>query len=319
MGEFEEETYSVVFASLRHPIRRKILRVLSKGPRTFTGIQNSFNVNSPVLTYHLEALKDLISKTEDGKYRLSVTGEGAIALMERVEEAPQTMPRTVSSPRRRRALSLLQLTATILAITLFISGWYLASISTTQDSYTLPFEYSSRKIPTTVDGVVYNTYITIRAPPTKELVINRVDRISVRIKNAENVSLGICNVTLRYLEYSPVEDKYIPKELNYTAGQFMPAETSDGLIFSGFMTLPASIGLGISEQPIPRDIVVTVLTNITASNPAPLFKIEAPLYGLYVERQPYRDQGFLCIAAGVIILIATLAVSIFLLIDDYRH
>lgn len=88
---------------------------------------------------------------------------------------------------------------------------------------------------------------------------------------------------------------------------------------TGFMTLPTSIGLGISEQPLPRDIAVTVLTNTTASNPAPLLNIEAPPYGLYVERQPYRDQGFPGIAAGIIILIATLAVSIFLLIDDYRH
>jgi len=318
MGEFEEETYSVIFASLRHPIRRKILRVLSEGPQTFTSIQNSFNINSPALTYHLEALKDLISKTEDGKYRLSATGEGAVAVMERVEEAPRTMPGTVSSHRRRRS-SLFQLTATVLAITLFISAWYLASISTTQDSYALPLEYSSREIPTTVDGIVYNTYIIIRAPPTKELVINRVDCISVRVKNPEDLSQGICNVTLRYLEYSPVEDEYIPRELNYASRQFMPAETSDGLIFSGFITLPASIGLGISEQPLPRDIIVTVLTNMTTSNPAPLFNIEAPLYGLYVERQPYRDQVFLCIAAGIIILTATLAISIYTLINDYRR
>jgi len=101
MGEFEEETYSTVFAALKHPIRRKILRALSEGPGSFTEMQTSFNINSPILTYHLEALRDLVSKTEDGKYRLSATGEGATALMEKVEEAPKTMSRIFPSTRRK--------------------------------------------------------------------------------------------------------------------------------------------------------------------------------------------------------------------------
>jgi DNA-binding transcriptional ArsR family regulator len=319
MAGFEEETYSTVFAALKHPIRRKILRVLSEGSRSFTDMQNSFNINSPVLTYHLEALRDLISKTEDGKYRLSSTGEGAIALMERVEEAPRTMSRTFSSTKRRRILSLFQLTTTILAIALLISGGYLASVSSIQTSYSLPYEYFSTKSPTTINGVVYDTSITINVPPTEDLVVNRVALISVRIKHIENVSQGICNITLRYVEYSPAEDRYVPKEGNYAAGQFVPSETRDGLIFSGFISLPPSIGLGISQQPLPRDIVITVLTNTTDPNPASLFSVEAPIYGSYVETQPYRNQAFLCIAAGVMILIAALALSVFLAIDDQRH
>ncbi|MGA2768587.1 MAG: hypothetical protein ABSF24_09790 [Candidatus Bathyarchaeia archaeon] len=49
-----------------------------------------------------------------------------------------------------------------------------------------------------------------------------------------------------------MEDRYVPKEQNYTAGQFLPSETSDGLIFSGFISLPATIGLEKANNPYPR-------------------------------------------------------------------
>jgi DNA-binding transcriptional ArsR family regulator len=319
MAGFEEETYSTVFSALKHPIRRKILRVLSKSSKSFTDMQNSLNINSPVLTYHLEALRDLISKTDDGKYRLSSTGEGATALMERVEEAPKTPSRTFST-RHRRILSLFQITTTILALALLTSGWYLASVSSTQTSYSLPSESFSQKTHTSINGVAYDTSITTTVPPTEGLIANSVDLIFVRIKHPENVSKGIINLTLRYVEYSIAEDRYVPKEENYTAGQFLPSETNDGLIFSGFISLPASIGLAKSEQPLPRDIVISVFTNTTDPNPASLLSIEAPFYqNLYVETQTYRNQGFLCTAAGLMILFAALILSAFLTIDIHRN
>jgi predicted transcriptional regulator len=92
MGEFEEETYSTVFTALKHPVRRRLLRTLSQGSQSFTDLQSAFKVNSAVLTYHLDAMKDLVCKTDDGKYSLSTMGEGALALMERVEEPPKAAP-----------------------------------------------------------------------------------------------------------------------------------------------------------------------------------------------------------------------------------
>jgi DNA-binding transcriptional ArsR family regulator len=320
MAGFEEETYSTVFAALKHPIRRKILRVLSKSSKSFTDMQNSLNINSPVLTYHLEALRDLVSKTEEGKYSLSSAGEGATALMERVEEAPKVLPRTFASTRHRRILSLIQIATIILAIALLISGWFLASVSSFQNSYSLPYESFSIKTPTSINGVVYDTSITTTVPPTEGLVANRVDVIFVRIKNVENVSNGIINITLRYVEYSVAEDRYVPKEENYAGGQFVPSETRDGLIFSGFISLPASVGLGKNEQPLPRDIVISVFTNTTVPIPSSLLSVEAPFYqNLYVETRPYRNQGFQCAVAGLIILFATLMLSAFLAIDMQRN
>jgi hypothetical protein len=45
-------------------------------------------VSSSHLTYHLESLGELLSKVDDGQYRLSTFGEAAVNTMEIVEEAP---------------------------------------------------------------------------------------------------------------------------------------------------------------------------------------------------------------------------------------
>jgi len=91
MASSEEETYSTVFASLKHPIRRKILRILSAGPESFSELQKAFNIESSHLTYHLEGLGNLLLKTEDGKYALSSLGEAAVSMMKQVEEPPKTV------------------------------------------------------------------------------------------------------------------------------------------------------------------------------------------------------------------------------------
>jgi DNA-binding transcriptional ArsR family regulator len=90
MSSLEEETYSTMFTSLRHPARRKILRMLSEKPRNFSEILEELGISSSHLTYHLENLGELVSKMEDGRYRLSTFGEAAVATMSRVEEAPKT-------------------------------------------------------------------------------------------------------------------------------------------------------------------------------------------------------------------------------------
>ena len=82
----DEETYSLIFKSLRHPIRRRILRLLANGQLTFSEILKSLSIDSGHLSYHLDELSVLIAKTGDGAYRLSGIGSAAIKLMEGVEE-----------------------------------------------------------------------------------------------------------------------------------------------------------------------------------------------------------------------------------------
>lgn len=89
----EEETYSIMFTSLKHPARRKILRMLSDNPKTFSQILEELGISSSHLTYHIENLGELVSKIDDGKYRLSTFGEAAVITMRGVEEFPVTTPK----------------------------------------------------------------------------------------------------------------------------------------------------------------------------------------------------------------------------------
>jgi DNA-binding transcriptional ArsR family regulator len=123
MSDSEEEIYSIMFASLRHPERRKILRMLSEKPMPFSQLLDELGVSSSHLTYHLESLGELVSKMEDGKYRLSSFGEASVATMKGVEETPSIQKRHfLSFPLRWKTF----FAALIIGIVL------LASISTIQ-------------------------------------------------------------------------------------------------------------------------------------------------------------------------------------------
>jgi DNA-binding transcriptional ArsR family regulator len=320
MSKFEEETYSIIFAALKHPIRRKILRLLSEGPRSFTEMQNLSNVNSPYLTYHLESLEDLISKTENGRYRLSNMGEGAVALMEKVEETPKATPKYPLSSRRRRFWNMFQLSATVLAIVLILIGWHLTSLTTTEYLYPLPTHSIIRYgVVETAEGDAFTTHISTWVPPPEELTINKVALLVVKCLFIDNATQGIYNITIRYLEFSPVDRVYIPAEKNYTE-RFLSLGMGDGCIFSGFVSVPSAVGLTESQQPIPKDIMITVLTNVTAPITSTPFRVESQKHGnLFMEKQPYRAEAFLCIGAGVTILAGTLITSISIQIYENKR
>ena len=88
MSGSEEETYSVMFSSLRHPARRKILRMLSERAMTFSQMLEELAIPSSHLTYHLENLGDLVVKDTDGKYKLSSFGKASVSMMKGAEEVP---------------------------------------------------------------------------------------------------------------------------------------------------------------------------------------------------------------------------------------
>ena len=77
----EEEPYSLMFSSLSHPARRKILRLLADKPRNFSTILETLGLSSSHLTYHLENLGELLVKLDDGRYKLSGLGEAAVCTM----------------------------------------------------------------------------------------------------------------------------------------------------------------------------------------------------------------------------------------------
>jgi DNA-binding transcriptional ArsR family regulator len=88
MSGSEEEIYSTMFSSLKHPARRKILRMLSDKTMTFSQMLESLAVPSSHLTYHLENLGELVVKDDNGKYKLSSFGKASVTLMKGAEEVP---------------------------------------------------------------------------------------------------------------------------------------------------------------------------------------------------------------------------------------
>ncbi len=92
---FEEDTYSRIFAALKHPVRRKILAILGEERLTYTELLNRLGVETGFLNYHLENLSELIAKDSEGRYHLSEFGAAARSLSSGVE-----------APVRRKANSL---------------------------------------------------------------------------------------------------------------------------------------------------------------------------------------------------------------------
>ena len=111
----EEETYSIMFSSLKHPARRKILRMLSDRSMTFSQMLEDLAIPSSHLTYHLENLGEFVVKTEDGKYKLSSVGESSVSIMKGAEEIPSIQAKKFKSlPLKWRAIIAFSLVGMIL-------------------------------------------------------------------------------------------------------------------------------------------------------------------------------------------------------------
>ena len=123
----DEGTYSLIFSSLKHPIRRKILRMLRDRELTFSQILEIVSIDSGHLSYHLENLGDLVTHSSDGKYRLSSFGMAAVRLMSEVEEHN---PPAISTHKRKMDISI-KIFSIVLAVALLLVSLYTIN-STTQ-------------------------------------------------------------------------------------------------------------------------------------------------------------------------------------------
>ena len=149
----DEEPYSSIFASLKHPVRRKILRMLSKEPMSYSEMLEVLGVSNSFLTYHLENLGELVSKVEDGKYRLSSFGEDAMATMTRVEDipsntthqSPQTKPKKIVGKSVALVLGLI-----CIVLIAFVAYFAVAGISA-QNSYN-NLQNQNKQLQTWLDG-----------------------------------------------------------------------------------------------------------------------------------------------------------------------
>jgi len=121
----EEETYSLIFSSLKHPIRRKILRMLEHRDLTFSEILETLAIDSGHLSYHLENLGELVTHTQDGKYGLSSFGIAAVKLMRGVEEYDAR-----ATPSRSKAVTITKILSLALALTLLLVSSYSMNLVT---------------------------------------------------------------------------------------------------------------------------------------------------------------------------------------------
>lgn len=123
MNNAEEEYYSTVFIALKHPIRRKILRMLREKPRSFSEMLGELKIESSHLTYHIDTLRDLVNKTETGVYTLSFLGEAATSMMYQVEETPKALPHRPSLSLRWKVFFSVLMISLMISLIL-LSGLY---------------------------------------------------------------------------------------------------------------------------------------------------------------------------------------------------
>jgi hypothetical protein len=129
----EEETYSLIFTSLKHPIRRKILRMLADSPMTFSEILEILSIDSGHLSYHMENLGELVTRSSNGKYGLSSVGIAAVKLMSGVEEQPKLF---FSSQKTKRALfgDFAKVYMLFLAVALIFASLYFVNFTIVEQS-----------------------------------------------------------------------------------------------------------------------------------------------------------------------------------------
>jgi DNA-binding transcriptional ArsR family regulator len=132
----KEEIYSIMFSSLKHPVRRKILRILADKPMTFSEMLELLGVSSSNLTYHLESLGELVAKGDDGVYKLSTFGSASVGTMKIVEEAPEVQPKRRGglSFKWKSVLGLLLVGLVVLASAAFLENSVLNQANSERDS-----------------------------------------------------------------------------------------------------------------------------------------------------------------------------------------
>jgi len=133
--KIEEETYSLIYTSLKHPIRRRILRMISQKSFTFSEILEILKIDSGHLSYHLESLGDLTTHTKDGKYILSSFGVAAMNLMGGVEQNYPSPPSANHKHRISQAIP--KIFSFILVISLIAASIHLVTYTTSMSTATL--------------------------------------------------------------------------------------------------------------------------------------------------------------------------------------
>jgi DNA-binding transcriptional ArsR family regulator len=192
MSDSGDGDYSAIFTALKHPVRRKILRMLSEKSRSFSEMLEAFKIESSHLTYHLDALGVLVSKTPDGKYRLSLIGEAATSMMYQVEEIPKTPLHVPLLHTKSKVLFALLMVGLVLSAG--VMGYALGYAIYTPQIAGLQEEISTLKA---------DYYTLLKSLATYSEVTYGQLRLTVNLKKAVFAIGERVNVTLRLTNIGP--------------------------------------------------------------------------------------------------------------------
>jgi len=227
MSDSDGGDYSTIFTALKHPVRRKILRMLFEKERSFSEMLEAFKIESSHLTYHLDALGVLVSKTNDGRYRLSTIGEAATSMMYQVEGSPKTPAYISLSNIKGKALFALVMIGVILSAGVigYVLGYAISARTTLRELLNSPFtthsEITWEQLKFTVDlekagftvGELVNVIIRLTnigsknvtvdvSPPVFNFdVLNAKNQTIYRWVNRRGFSAVILSKTLKPGEY----------------------------------------------------------------------------------------------------------------------
>jgi DNA-binding transcriptional ArsR family regulator len=184
--ENADETYSVIYAALKHPVRRRVLRMLAEEDLTYTQILNKLDLDTGHLNYYLESLGELLAKTSEGKYRLSEFGMAAVELMAGVEETDHLRLQTGKSwLSKSRLLLLIQVLA---VISLIIAALFFFNVKYNSEYYHGGTNRGTIFLAPN-DTMANNDFISIHAFPTNTTTENY--QVSYRILINTNATLWI--------------------------------------------------------------------------------------------------------------------------------
>ena len=179
MGDSLEEKYSTMFSSLKHPARRRILKMLSEKSMSFSEMLEKLDIPGSHLTYHLETLGDFLVKMENGKYKLSAFGEASVSTMKGIEDVPTIQTIKFSSlPLRWKSLFVVFIIFTLL----FASIAYVqyASFNQLSKNYEL----------------LQDDYERIKSQNQELLLNNVTDKSLIFLRNVIQIDLKQYEVTL---------------------------------------------------------------------------------------------------------------------------
>ncbi|MGQ9680356.1 MAG: DUF7347 domain-containing protein [Candidatus Bathyarchaeia archaeon] len=194
MSDPEEDTYTVIFSSLKHPIRRKILRMLNESPLTYTELLRSLGLETGVLNYHLDSLKDLLTKSDD-KYILSYQGKAAVNLISNVEEPVKKQREEILFGHRIRPTTIIAVSLILLLSSNIIWFYSFTQVSDANRAYQIWSLINSKDF-------IHRSIVALN----KSVMKGRIDSSTLLAVSEYSAFLGVHLETLSRVDRANAED-----------------------------------------------------------------------------------------------------------------